>query len=496
MFKRILILLGSFLGLLLVYVTLRTFTDPRRQLEVKPIQVPEARPDAVARLAKSVTFQTVAGDPQRKIDPQPFYDFQAFLQESFPTVYEQLRVEQVAGLSLLFTWPGSNPDLKPIVLLGHQDVVPIASEERWSYPPWDSTVAEGFIWGRGTLDDKVTVMGLLEAAERLLQEGFVPERTIYLAFGHDEETLGSGAQAMADLLDSRGVQAEFIMDEGSAITRGLVPGIKKEVALVAIAEKGFLTVTLNVKLEDGGHSSLPPQELAIEILSRAIVKIRKKRPRARLSEPMVALFDYLGPEMSFPLNVVAANQDLLAPIIASVVSGQSPSGNASVRTTVAPTIIQSGTRENILPTVAQATVNLRILPGETVTSTVDFLNRVIDDSRVGILIPEPDNIFEPTDPASPESFGYRTIECSIKEVYPEVLVGPSLAVGYTDVRRYSALSQDLYRFLPFRADGEELKRIHGIDERISIEDFSSALKFYEQIIRNGSRASLGEGESE
>src|SRR5262245_15132884 len=198
----------------------------------KPAPPPPARPamavstGAVERLAQALRFRTVSHDDPSQDDPTQLVALREHLERSFPRVHAQLRREIVGGHSLVYAWPGKRPDLPPVLLMGHQDVVPVEDERAWSQPPFGGVVAGGFVWGRGTLDDKQAVLGVLEASEALLAEGFVPARTVYLAFGHDEEASGRrGARRIAELFRSRGVRFAFVLDEGGFYTEGTFPGL-------------------------------------------------------------------------------------------------------------------------------------------------------------------------------------------------------------------------------------------------------------------------------
>lgn len=490
MIKRIFKIILVVILLIVIYLSIRTVTFRSVQLEVTPISLPVLEDASLERFAAGIRIKTISVSDTLPADTASFVAFHDHLQASYPLVDSLLIREPVADLSLLYTWAGTNPDLKPIILIGHMDVVPIeeSSVDEWQYPPFSGIVADGYIWGRGSLDDKITVFTVLEAVERLLAEGFQPERTVYLGFGHDEEVRGAGAKAIVKTLQSRNVQAEFVLDEGGVVTQGLVPGVAQDVAVVSISEKGYLSMVIEVELKEGGHSSMPPQETSTEILAKALVSIRENQFPARMSEPISQMFDYLGPEMAFPYNVIFANKDLLGGVITGILSSSSPSGNASVRTTTAPTMVQAGVQDNILPTRAKAVVNFRLLPGDSFEDVQNHLSEVINDDRVKIYALPGVSAYEASVVSSTESFGFKVIQQSIKEVFPDTHVAPNLAVGYSDVRNYQPLSNDLYRFLPFRAHSEDLARIHGVNERLSLEDFRRGIGFYEQLIRNGTQA--------
>jgi carboxypeptidase PM20D1 len=372
--------------------------------------------------------------------------------------------------------------LKPVLLAGHLDVVPIepGTEQKWKEDPFGGKVAEAFIWGRGAIDNKSAVMGTLEAVEILVSEGFSPTRTVYLAFGHDEEVGGTrGAREIAALLKRRGDRLEMVLDEGGVIGDGILSGISTPVALVGVAEKGFVSIELRTR-SAGGHSSLPTRESAIGILSAAIAQLDKSPMPARLEVPTRQLFNRIGPFFRFPQRAVFANLWLTRPLVLRNFEG-SPVTDAIVRTTQAPTIFQAGTKDNLLPSEARAVINFRVLPGDSIAGIVEHIRRVIDDSRVAVKVVGNFSA-EPSAVSSTDSNAFRTLERTIRKIIPDAIVAPYLVVVVTDARYYSDLSSNIYRFLPIRMRAEDLERMHGMDERLAVRQYETAIHFYRQLI--------------
>ncbi|MFC3711801.1 M20 family peptidase [Sphingoaurantiacus capsulatus] len=447
---------------------------------------PPIAPDALSRLAGAVRFQTISFEGGR-YDPKPFEDFAAYLAASFPRSHATLTRETVAGHSLLYRWEGSDAAAKPILLAAHMDVVPVeaGTEGKWTHPPFAGTVADGYVWGRGAWDDKSAVMAILEAVEKRIVAGWQPERTVYLAFGHDEEVGGGGAQAIAALLKSRGVALDLVLDEGSMVISGVVPGVKPPVAMIGIAEKGFASVELIAGAE-GGHSSMPPPpaDSAIGRLAAAVGKLTADPFPPRMIAPLAGTLDRTGPAMDLPMRVVLANRWLTEPLVLRTMAG-SPAGSASVRTTTAPTIFNAGTKANVLPQSARAVVNHRILPGDTVASVVARDRAVIDDSNVTVR-----PIAGGRDPSlvsATEGFAFEAVERATRRIFPDAVVAPGLVIAGTDARHYEPVSRAIYRFLPVRTDADELKRFHGTDERIAVADYARAIAFYEAMLDEGTR---------
>lgn len=436
------------------------------------------------RLSKAVQFQTVSYDEGEKFNKKVFTNFQTYLKRSFPKVHGSLKREIVGDYSLLYTWKGKDDTERPVLLAAHMDVVPAEPEpgKNWIYPPFQGRIADGFIWGRGTLDDKVSVLGILEAVEKLLREEFVPRRTIYIAFGHDEEIGGQhGAAQIAELLKARGVKLDYVLDEGLTITEQLVSYISKPVAMIGIAEKGCMSMELSVESE-AGHSSMPPKQTAIGILSSAISKLEKDQFPARMETPVKKMFETLSPEMPLGLRLVFANLWLFESLVKKELASM-PRSNALIRTTVAPTIFQAGVKENVLAAKARAIVNYRILPGDTIDTVLMAVKDTINDSRVKVTLIEGMQS-NPSGMADTESRGYKTIAATIHQVFPGTLVAPGLVLAITDSRHYASITDNILHFSPIRLRPDDLPRIHGMDERISVEDYVAGVNFYGQLIRN------------
>ena len=439
--------------------------------------------DPAGHLARAVQFRTISYDDPAKFDHEAFTGLHRYLEAAFPRVHSALTRETVDRYSLLYTWPGHDPAPAPIVLAGHLDVVPVeaATESDWSFPPFDGQIDGGFVWGRGSFDCKAVVLGLLEAAEALLAAGFSPRRTFLLAFGHDEEVGGTnGAAQIAALLRSRAVCPHYVLDEGLAITEGVAPYVRRPVASIGIAEKGYLNLELSVEVT-GGHSSMPPRETAIGILSAAIVRLERHPMPARLAGPAGQMLGSLAREVPPVLRLVMTNQRLFGPLIARLMA-RSPTAAASIRTTTAPTIFQAGVKENVLPTQARAIVNFRLQPGDTIAGVTSRVRTIIADPRVrvaetGTMRSEPSPV---SDTASP---GYRAIEQAIARVFAGVAVAPSLVLGATDSRHYAPLGCPCYRFMPFWLRPEDLSRAHGVNERLGVDDYARGVEFYKELIR-------------
>jgi carboxypeptidase PM20D1 len=358
----ILLLLLIFIGI----IAIKTINAPNLQSKITAIPAPALSDDALKHFQQSISYQTVSYGDVSLWDSLPFIAFRKFLETTYPLVHQQLKREIISNYSYLYKWQGLDTTLNPFILMAHQDVVPIeeSTKTQWNFEPFSGIIKDGYVCGRGTTDDKINLISILESTEKLLKENFKPARTIYFVFGHDEELGGkNGAKKIAELLESRKVKAELVMDEGGFVTDEKVPGVTKPVALVGTSEKGYLSIEFSVN-KMGGHSSMPESETAIDILTKAIVKLRSKPFEAKFVESTKNLFEFLGPEMKFPNNMAFANPIIFKSIIVKNYE-KSSSGNAMIRTTFVPTIIHAGIKDNVVPTLATAVVNFRLLPGDS-----------------------------------------------------------------------------------------------------------------------------------
>lgn len=439
---------------------------------------------AIERLSQAIRHRTVTTDTEANSGPNTFGPFQAFLAQAFPLTSKNLPVEVINGYSLLYTWDGRRPDLPPLILTAHQDVVPANDPTGWTHPPFDGMVADGAVWGRGTLDDKGGLMALFEATESLLAKGFTPERTIYFGFGHNEEggAAENGASAIARVLEIRGVRGSTVLDEGGWVYEK-IPGVTRHVALIGIAEKGYLSLQLSVT-GAGGHSSMPPGETAIGILGRAVDAVEQHPMPARLDGASAALFDALAPEMSLGMKVLFANPWLTRPLILRELSKQ-PGTNATVRTTSAATIIRGGDKENVLAPSATAVMNFRLLPGDSADDVIAHVGAAVNDARITVA-PYRTNGVSASSVSSTTSVDFHNLCRAIRAAMPDVLVAPYLTLGATDGRRYQAVADNIYRFIPVDQPGAT-ELLHGPNEHIEITAYLQMIRTYAAIMQTMAR---------
>jgi carboxypeptidase PM20D1 len=471
----------SFVALVLVLVA-RASTLTSRQPAVSPAASDPVSGDAVAaHLSAAIRAQTVSESTESPAPAPELDKLHQTLRATFPTVEARLVREQVGEHALLYTWRGEGAEA-PIILCAHQDVVPVepGTEGQWQRPPFGGDVDGELVWGRGTLDDKGSLVAILEAVESLAASGFVPRRTVYLAFGHDEEISGArGAEKIVGLLSSRGVHAAAAFDEGNPMVRGVVPSIDAPVAPIGVAEKGYLTVDLSVDVP-GGHSAMPAADSAYAALSGGLARLLDAPMPARLDGATREFFDWVTPEMSFGQRVVLANTWLTWPLVSRLFS-RSPELAASIHTTTAVTVFAAGVKDNVVPQTAHATVNFRVLPGDSTEAVLAHVAEAVRDPRVKIE-PRPGTRHEPSRISRSDSQAFVALAATVRELHPTAVVAPALFLGASDGSKYERVADDVYRFLPVVLEKTDLARMHGLNERLSKAGLVSAVRFYRRLL--------------
>ena len=479
LFFRVSVVTLMVIFLVLAYNFMSFKTIQPEALDQKPPTIDSL---AARHLSQAVQFKTISHKVEM-LDAKALNGLLKFLETTYPTFHQVAHKETFSTHTLLYKWEGSDPSLKPIMYMGHLDVVPIerATEEQWVQPPFSGKVTDNFIYGRGTLDDKCTVIGLLEAAEILAKEDFKPKRTIYILFGQDEEIGGGqGSEIVANHFREEGLELELIWDEGTVIGKDLVPRMPNEVALIGIAEKGYVSYNLTCQMP-GGHSSMPPENSAISNLNRALVAIADNPFPYEISKPVEGFIDYIGPVSPFLNKLAFSNRWLFEPLIFHSYAATG-GGRALIQTSMSATIVKAGVKDNVIPSKAQAVVNCRILPGENLESTLEYLNEIINDTTIKISPQETQQ--NPSQSSDYNNLYFNTIGSVVKTVYPKSNISPFLMLGATDSRHFDGLCDKIYKFAPFVYESEDLKLLHGINEKISIENFNKGIQIYYMSIKN------------
>jgi len=480
--KNIIISLVLGLLILLAILLIRTLSFSPQSVDSEQYEPVSLNASQIsAHLSQAVQFQTVSKQNPADMDYAAFTAFIDRVAVTYPEVHADLELVRINDLTLLYKWKGQNESLPPVLLSGHYDVVPVipGTESDWAHAPYAGVVDETLIWGRGTLDDKSAVIGMLEALTVLVKQGFKPRRTIYVAATHDEE-IGSvkGAGGIVDWMKANDVTPMWSLDEGSFVLNGLIPGVSKPVASINVAEKGYLNLELKVASE-GGHSSMPKGHTAVGILSTAIHNLQNSPLASSLDGLTGNMFDQLAPHMPFVQKLLFANKWLLSGLIEAKLS-ESAAGNAMLRTTIAPTMFSGSIKANILPINASAIVNFRLHPNDSVESVVEHVTQAINDERVIVSIMQGGSASQVSDHSHE---GFQQIAAVAKHVHGPVVVTPGLTIAATDSRRYEEIATENYRFNPMSIHPEDVKGFHGTNERLSIDNMVKATEFYIQLMK-------------
>ena len=440
--------------------------------------------ELILNLSESLKYKTISYQDSNYSEPIHFLSFHKFLERVYPKVFSQLEKRIFSNYSILLKWEGvNNTPHNPILFMAHMDVVPIDNYDNWDNPPFSGNIDNEYIWGRGALDDKSSLIAILESIEYLLNSGFSPNRDIYFAIGHDEENSGmKGNAVIADSLASEGVYFDMVIDEGSVISDGIIPNLDKPVAVVGIAEKGYASFEL-ICNHESGHSSMPNAETAIGMLAKAIVALEKNKMPAELTNPVISFFNFLGPEMSMQDRFFLSNSSFFRTSIINNLD-INPITSAMVRTTIAPTIINGGLKSNILPSTATAVVNYRIRQGDSIEEVKKHIISTINNDLISIRQLKNDLSAEPSKVSSAKSPEFHIIHKTIKEVFGDVLVSPGMILATTDSRHYQNISKNIYRFMPIQLSSNDLSMIHGSNEKISIDSYIKMIDFYIHLIQN------------
>ncbi|GAA1697945.1 M20 family peptidase [Microbacterium sediminicola] len=435
----------------------------------------------IERFQELLRIPTVSHADESLIEWSAFDDFHAALARLYPAAHETLEHEVIDGHSLLFRWRGAASD-RPTIVMGHMDVVPVVESE-WEHPPFAATIvgegADAEIHARGAIDDKGAVVAIMEAVEGLVAEGFTPAQDVYLAFGHNEETAGGGARAIVATLVDRGVRAGLVIDEGGAVVDGVIPGITVPTAMVGVAERGVMTVLLTAR-DAGGHASTPPAMPATARLARAIDRLRRRPFPLRLADPVRAMLATLAPHAPEPLRTLFGKAGLTAPVLVRALAAGGPEMNAIVRTTAVATELSGAPGENVLATTARASINIRLLTGDSVASAVAHVRGAVADGEVEV---EVRHASEPS-PVSPwKGEAWRRIATAVSATLgEEVVTTPYLQLGASDSRWYTVLSDNVYRFTPFHLTRSERDTLHSHNERIRADVWVRGIGFYRALI--------------
>jgi len=432
---------------------------------------------AIERLCRVLRVKTTAPGIHSDFDSAAFTRMRMVLENDFPLVHNDLERIVLNEFTYVYKWEGRDPALRPYVLMAHQDVVPVekAAEQEWTYPPFSATVAADTIWCRGVVDDKGTLVAILEAAENLLTRGLQPLRSIYFCFGHDEEMAGrEGAKAMAEWFREKQIRPALVLDEGLEIIHKNYIPLKKPVALLGIGEKGFASFTITAQAP-GGHSAAPGSSTAVDRLVRALNRLHDHPMPARLVYPLDLFLAKIKTLLPGKMRLAISHLWLFRKKLLREM-GKDPGANAMVRTTMTTTILDAGVRENVIPVFARATVNCRILPGETVQDAEQHITRVV--AGEGITVERQGYCWDPPELTDINGEAYLKIDSLTRRLFPGVTTAPLIVIGYTDARYFRAISDGVINFLPV----PDSKGMHGVDERRAVADYLALVRFFGELM--------------
>lgn len=477
-------IIAALFVLLIAFMLINTFRLSKFPESVSPVKKPALDSGKISRhLSELIQFKSISHEGSSGENNQVFLDIHSWIEETYPHITEKLERTKINTCSLLYKWQGTDPALAPVLFNAHLDVVPVDENtlNSWKAKPFSGAIKDGYVWGRGAVDMKGQATGLLDAVEGLLRKEFSPKRTIYLAFGHDEEIMGfQGSQKIVDHLKARGIKLAALLDEGGFITTGTLPGVEALFGLIGVSEKGYLTLTLSTS-GSPGHSSQPPRQTAVGIVSRAVALLD--------DHPMHASLDYflptlkkLGYLLPFGMQFVIANTWLFKGVLIKKLE-KSTQLNAMLRTTHAATMINGGIKDNVLPSIVQAKVNLRLLPGDSIDDVIKHVTKVIADPRVEVKVDEQNGGWEASSVSPVDTPAYLSLELVAHQIFDNVAVAPFIFLAATDSRHYQPICSNIFKFSPLLLSGDEQHGMHGINERIKQQSLVEMTAFYMRIMR-------------
>jgi len=452
--------------------------EEREMYEVKE-EVLKDMPPCAVHLGEAIRIKTISNQDYSHTDFNEYDKFLKFLMMTYPKVHQVCQMDRVNEYSVIYYWKSEVHEGKPVLLTAHYDVVPVekSSINSWNLAPFSGEIKQGYIYGRGAMDDKNQVISIMEALEYSIENGFKPKRDIYIAFGFDEEVGGEkGAKTMASIFQEKNLQFEFVLDEGGAIIEGIVEGIDIPIGLIGVAEKGSSNLRI-ITSGDEGHSSMPTENSAIGKLSTIINNVEKNPMPAKLTSPVERMFRLMSPYMG-KAGILLNHAKLVFPLLKRKLS-KSKTMNAMIRTTISFTMTGGGETENILPKTAWVNANIRILPGDSLDGVMKHIKKINKgiDFEMKVM-----NREEGSDVSPYDSESYLMIEKKIKQVFDGVEVMPYLMAGSTDSRKYSGLCEKIYRFSAVKMNQDDLDSIHGPNERISVENLQKMVLFYKILL--------------
>lgn len=468
----------ALLILFLAVIIIRTVNfKPKESIEISDEKVDFDREKAVENLRELVRYKTVSYADSSLEDDSEFKKLIDALPRLYPNVFKVCSLETLPDRALLFKWKGQNEG-NPAVLMAHYDVVPV-NEEMWEKPPFSADLIDGVVWGRGTLDTKVTFNGVLFSADTLIAEGFVPEKDVYFAFSGGEEINGRGAVNIVNYFKENSITPEFVVDEGGAVVEDVFPGVKGQIGLIGIAEKGLMNVKYTCK-SAGGHASAPKPHTPIGVLSRACTRVENNPFKSHLTKPVALMFDTLGRHSNFLYRMIFSNLWLFSGVLDLICKKSGGELNALMRTTVAFTQGFGSKAPNVIPPEASFVANMRLNPEDNIDSALEYLKKTVNDESVEITLIEGMN---PSPISKTDCDAFKKITKAVADTWQIDKISPYLMVQCSDSRHYAQICDKVYKFSAMDLSSEERATIHGNNERIRVEALERAVEFYIRLIK-------------
>jgi len=471
------ILLGL-IGVLAIIIAIRTFKfKPKMETSNSYEHITIDKEKALMHFSTLLKIKTITYRDEALIDKEAFNTFKETIKKLYPLVHDQLAIHYIDERGILMHWQGRSKD-KPMVLMSHYDVVPV-DDDKWEVPPFSGHIDETFIWGRGAIDTKLTLVAILEAAETLLSQAFVPAQDLYFSFGGDEEISGNATPAIVSFLEEKGIRPYLVVDEGGAIVSDVFPGVQKPCAFVGIGEKGYIDLEVSLRGK-GGHSSSPPPKTLTQELARAITRLENNPLDAEISTPAKALFDTLGRHSTLLYRIIFANLWCFSPLLKWQFKLSGGEMNALIRSTVSVTMLKGSKAYNILPSEVRMGINIRLLEKDKVDKVINQIKVLLGKAyRVETVESR-----EASPYTSVESEQWHFFKEAITTIYDEVAVSPYLMLGASDSRHYVDIADAILRFSPMVLTPDELARMHSHDERVSKENYYNAIQFFSYMMQH------------